>query len=199
MRIVGSSGLLAFFHPLPHFARLNLFMLLPAFVHGFFDQLFLLYFFLLRFLLLPAHPRRVWRARIHVFGIGLLGQSPGNHQEKHHDERIHRFPQGYNSTHEAVNEKRTDLFIPQLLGSRSMPQTGHLPGLSLTTSGCIGQVYTVAALVVSATAAVESAALREDEFWFPLHDKKTASKKTTVILRIFFMYFSSESIVPLIG
>ena len=39
-------------------------------------------------------------------------------------------------------------------GSRAMPQMGHGPGLSETTSGCIGQTYSVFALTSSGSRAI---------------------------------------------
>src|SRR5690606_8215660 len=52
-------------------------------------------------------------------------------------------------------------FEEEFVETRSIPQTGHDPGASLTTWGCIGQVYLVASAVA-------------DSLSFPLH---AASKR----------------------
>src|SRR5688572_8733595 len=39
-----------------------------------------------------------------------------------------------------------DAVVFAVFGTRSIPHTGHLPGPSCTTFGCIGQVYFVAEL-----------------------------------------------------
>jgi hypothetical protein len=62
-----------------------------------------------------------------------------------------------------ILSKRTD----QLLISRSIPQRGHVDGVSLTISGCIGHVYSFIPTFVF----VESGEVTASLFSLLLHDK----------------------------